>query len=108
MQQASQYRQQQIGAAAPAVGTPNAAGTAATPLLSAPPPPPPPEPEKPKLTNTKGAWQEYTTPDGRVYYYNTSSNQTVWSKPDIMKTLREKIMDACVWKANKAPDGKSY
>lgn len=26
-------------------------------------------------------WREYSTPDGRKYYHNTKSNETVWTKP---------------------------
>ena len=29
-------------------------------------------------------WIEYKTPDGRVYYYNTKSQKSVWEKPEIL------------------------
>merc|ERR1712127_268112 len=68
--------------------------------LHVPPPPPEPESQKPQLTKTKGVWKEYKMPDGRFYYFNTATNQTIWTKPDMMKSLAEKIMDNCAWKEN--------
>jgi pre-mRNA-processing factor 40 len=40
--------------------------------MSAFPPPIPPLP---------GLWQEARAPDGRVYYYNTQTKATQWTKP---------------------------
>ena len=30
-------------------------------------------------------WKEHTTPDGRVFYYNSLTNESRWEKPDEMK-----------------------
>lgn len=27
-------------------------------------------------------WQEFRTPDGRVYYYNAATKVTQWTKPE--------------------------
>lgn len=30
-------------------------------------------------------WQEYTSPDGRKYYYNMQTQETTWDKPQAVK-----------------------
>ncbi|KAJ1955867.1 U1 snRNP protein [Linderina pennispora] len=50
------------------------------------------------------AWTEYTSPDGRAYYYNRETRVTSWEKPDELKTPQER---ASVWKEY-AKDGKPY
>lgn len=40
-------------------------------------------------TATKSLWTEYTHQDGRKYYYHTVTKQTVWQKPDELKTPKE-------------------
>lgn len=37
----------------------------------------------------KNFWKEYTHQDGRKYYYHTMSKQTVWQKPNELKTAKE-------------------
>lgn len=34
-------------------------------------------------------WQEHRTPDNRTYYYNTTTKQTQWTKPEEMMTGAE-------------------
>lgn len=34
-------------------------------------------------------WQEFRTPDGRVYYYNSATKATQWTKPEEMMTPAE-------------------
>lgn len=32
------------------------------------------------------AWQEHRTPEGRAYYYNSTTKTTQWTKPEEMLT----------------------
>ena len=34
-------------------------------------------------------WSEHKAPDGRVYYYNNITKQSLWEKPDELKTTAE-------------------
>ena len=34
-------------------------------------------------------WQEYRSADGRVYYYNSATKETTWTKPEEMMTPAE-------------------
>jgi pre-mRNA-processing factor 40 len=36
-----------------------------------------------------GTWQEHRTQDGRIYYYNTVTRVTQWTKPEDMMTPAE-------------------
>lgn len=45
-----------------------------------------PQPPAPAV---KSAWTEYTHKDGRKYYYHATTKQTVWQKPDELKTPGE-------------------
>jgi len=53
-------------------------------------------------------WSEHKAPDGRTYYYNKSTKQSLWEKPDELKTATEKLLAASPWKEYKAEDGKTY
>ncbi|KAJ3034790.1 hypothetical protein HDV00_004652 [Rhizophlyctis rosea] len=46
--------------------------------------------------------------DGKIYYYNTVTNQSTWDKPDELKSPAEKALAACVWKEATAGDGRKY
>lgn len=35
-------------------------------------------------------WAEYKTPEGKCYYYNTKSQQSVWEKPEVLIKLERK------------------
>ncbi|KAI8323035.1 hypothetical protein GQ54DRAFT_122209 [Martensiomyces pterosporus] len=54
--------------------------------------------------STRSAWIEYTSNDGRAYYFNRETKATTWEKPDELKTPQER---KSVWKEY-AKDGKPY
>lgn len=37
----------------------------------------------------KRTWTEHKAPDGRTYYYNNLTKQSLWDKPDELKTAAE-------------------
>lgn len=37
----------------------------------------------------ESVWVEYKTPEGRPYYFNRKTQQSVWEKPDDLKTPQE-------------------
>ncbi|KPM03486.1 transcription elongation regulator 1-like protein [Sarcoptes scabiei] len=39
-------------------------------------------------------WAEYKTPEGKCYYYNTKSHQSVWEKPEVLIKLEQAIEEA--------------
>jgi len=43
----------------------------------------------------KSQWTEHTAPDGRVYYYNNVTKQSLWEKPDELKTTAEVCINFC-------------
>lgn len=55
-----------------------------------------------------GDWVEYKTADGRPYYFNLSTKQTVWTKPEEMKQDSKPAVGACPWKEYRTPEGKVY
>lgn len=38
---------------------------------------------------SKSKWTEHSSPDGRTYYYNAVTKQSLWEKPDELKTPAE-------------------
>ncbi|KAG0236940.1 PRP40 pre-mRNA processing factor 40 [Actinomortierella wolfii] len=56
----------------------------------------------------KSLWTVYTHQDGREYYYHTVTKQTVWQKPDELKTPKELELEACPWKEYTTKEGKKY
>jgi pre-mRNA-processing factor 40 len=42
-----------------------------------------------------GLWQEARNSDGRVYYYNTITKATQWTKPEELMTPAEVRIYAC-------------
>ena len=46
-------------------------------------------------------WVEHTTPQGRVYYYNSRTEASVWEKPESLMTPGEKHLAKCPWKSHK-------
>ncbi|KAG0371274.1 hypothetical protein BC939DRAFT_503074 [Gamsiella multidivaricata] len=56
----------------------------------------------------KSPWVEYTHQDGRKYYYHPVTKQTVWQKPDELKTPKELALEASPWKEYTTPEGKKY
>ncbi|PON65555.1 WW domain containing protein [Parasponia andersonii] len=53
-------------------------------------------------------WQEHTSNDGRRYYYNKRTKQSVWDKPLELMTPMERADASTVWKEYSSPDGRKY
>lgn len=53
-------------------------------------------------------WTEHKAPDGRTYFYNAQTKQSVWEKPDDLKTPAELQLSQCPWKEYKSDTGKIY
>jgi len=53
-------------------------------------------------------WSEHKAPDGRVYFYNGTTKQSSWEKPDCIKSGVEMLLAKCPWKEYKAENGKTY
>lgn len=53
-------------------------------------------------------WSEHKSPDGRTYYYNNATKQSLWEKPDELKTLAEKLLSSCPWREYRSDTGKNY
>jgi WW domain len=47
---------------------------------------------------TPGLWQEARNPEGRVYYYNTITKATQWTKPEELMTPAEVSTPLQVWR----------
>ncbi|KAI0065611.1 hypothetical protein BV25DRAFT_1913625 [Artomyces pyxidatus] len=43
-------------------------------------------------------WTEHTNQDGRTYWYNPSTKESVWEKPDELKTPFERALNQTTWK----------
>ena len=43
-----------------------------------------------------------------MYYYNSETKESTWSKPDDLKTKAELMLDKCPWKEHKNVEGKAY
>jgi len=87
--------------------------TAASPQITAPgiPPPSPAGSDTAMSVSTtekKIDWSEHKAPDGRIYYYNSISKQSLWEKPDELKTPNELLLSQCPWKEYKSENGKVY
>ncbi|XP_073949464.1 pre-mRNA processing factor 40 [Choristoneura fumiferana] len=67
-----------------------------------------PAPEITPMSNQTSPWSEHKAPDGRTYYYNSVSKQSLWEKPDDLKTPAEKLLSACVWKEYTTDAGRLY
>lgn len=44
---------------------------------------------------TQSDWTEHKAPDGRTYYYNSVTKQSLWEKPDELKTSAEVFFLLC-------------
>ncbi|XP_062098963.1 pre-mRNA-processing protein 40A [Humulus lupulus] len=53
-------------------------------------------------------WQEHSSTDGRRYYYNKRTKQSVWDKPLELMTPMERADASTVWKEYSSPDGRKY
>ncbi|KAK7033008.1 Pre-mRNA-processing protein prp40 [Favolaschia claudopus] len=45
-----------------------------------------------------GIWTEHRNPEGRTYWFNTNSKESVWEKPDDLKTPFERALNQTKWK----------
>ncbi|KAI5118008.1 hypothetical protein M0805_008107 [Coniferiporia weirii] len=45
-----------------------------------------------------GIWTEHRNTEGRTYWFNTSTKESVWEKPDALKTPFEKALGQTQWK----------
>ncbi len=43
-------------------------------------------------TKKESDWKEHKAPDGRTYYHNKKTNQSVWEKPEALKSPAEVIL----------------
>jgi hypothetical protein len=55
-----------------------------------------------------GPWTEHTSEDGKIFYFNKETNQSVWDKPEVFKDEKEKLIESCPWKSYTTDDGKEY
>ncbi|EDO04133.1 hypothetical protein SS1G_06616 [Sclerotinia sclerotiorum 1980 UF-70] len=53
-------------------------------------------------------WQEARNADGRVYYYNTITKATQWTKPEDLMTPAERALSNQPWKEYTAEGGRKY
>ncbi|KAH8324322.1 hypothetical protein KR074_005243 [Drosophila pseudoananassae] len=53
-------------------------------------------------------WTEHKAPDGRPYYYNQSTKQSSWEKPEALMTPAELLHNQCPWKEYRSDTGKVY
>ncbi|XP_075223111.1 pre-mRNA processing factor 40 isoform X2 [Lycorma delicatula] len=97
----------------PAFGFPPTGEPPATPEL--PPSIPPPTLISPSVPGSgeeheekHSDWSEHKAPDGRIYYYNNVTKQSLWEKPDELKTPAELLLSQCPWKEYKSDSGKTY
>ncbi|XP_013187253.1 pre-mRNA-processing factor 40 homolog A [Amyelois transitella] len=67
-----------------------------------------PAPDVAPTANQSSPWSEHKAPDGRIYYYNSVTKQSLWEKPDDLKTPAEKLLSSCVWKEYTTDAGRVY
>ncbi|XP_063235647.1 pre-mRNA-processing factor 40 homolog A isoform X2 [Bacillus rossius redtenbacheri] len=69
-----------------------------------------PQPKEPSAEPEvkKCDWTEHKAPDGRTYYYNSVTKQSLWEKPDELKTPAELLLSQCPWKEYRSDNGKKY
>ncbi|XP_028162668.1 pre-mRNA-processing factor 40 homolog B isoform X7 [Ostrinia furnacalis] len=67
-----------------------------------------PAPDVAPMANQSSPWSEHKAPDGRTYYYNSVTKQSLWEKPDDMKTPAERLLSSCVWKEYTTDAGRVY
>ncbi|KAF7312223.1 hypothetical protein MIND_00235300 [Mycena indigotica] len=49
-------------------------------------------------TTTPTVWTEHRNPEGRTYWFNPATNESVWEKPDDLKTPFERALNQTKWK----------
>ncbi|KAK9325594.1 hypothetical protein V1517DRAFT_313765 [Lipomyces orientalis] len=60
------------------------------------------------MSSSTSLWQEHKAADGRVYYYNTQTRESSWTKPDALLTPKERALAKIPWKEYETPDGRKY
>ncbi|KAK9465884.1 hypothetical protein V1512DRAFT_276998 [Lipomyces arxii] len=53
-------------------------------------------------------WQEFKTAEGRVYFYNTQTKESRWTKPEELMSPLEAALSKIPWKEFETPDGRKY
>ncbi|ODV91657.1 hypothetical protein CANCADRAFT_74082 [Tortispora caseinolytica NRRL Y-17796] len=53
-------------------------------------------------------WSQFSTPDGRIYYYNDDTKQSSWEKPIELYSAREKALLNTPWREYAAEGGRVY
>ena len=43
------------------------------------------------LRDRVAVWQEYKTPDQKLYYYNSKTTERTWNKPQVIQELDGKL-----------------
>ncbi|RXW23051.1 hypothetical protein EST38_g2826 [Candolleomyces aberdarensis] len=51
-----------------------------------------------QATPAQGIWTEHRNPEGRTYWFNTGTKNSVWEKPDDLKTPFERALNQTKWK----------
>ncbi|XP_058800237.1 pre-mRNA-processing factor 40 homolog A [Phymastichus coffea] len=92
----------------PGFGFPIAGPADASVIATGMPPPAPAAADINLLAEKKSDWSEHKAPDGRTYYYNSVTKQSLWEKPDELKTPSELLLSQCPWKEYKSENGKVY
>ncbi|KZS98672.1 hypothetical protein SISNIDRAFT_546577 [Sistotremastrum niveocremeum HHB9708] len=53
-------------------------------------------------------WTEHRDASGRLYWFNTSSKESVWDKPDALKSPFERALSQTQWKESESNGRKYY
>ncbi|OUM54288.1 hypothetical protein BVG19_g3653 [[Candida] boidinii] len=54
------------------------------------------------------SWEEVTDEEGRIYYYNSETQQTQWDKPNELLSIIEKALVGTNWAQYTTDDGQIY
>lgn len=56
----------------------------------------------------KSQWSEYKNSEGRVYWSHATTKQSVWEKPDELRSPFEKALNKTTWKQYTSKDRPYY